>query len=141
MLPRIVSMCVIASTLFLAAPASAEGIAVEVSASSQKQLAPDELVTVQQVLVREVDKLAPPKGTLWIVSAQVTRLDTIEDKKSSTTTCVISLAVRDKKTGALRGLTSGTSVVTSKPNDKTARVLGIEGAVQGATRGLPKLMK
>ena len=124
MLPRIFSTCALLTVVSLAAPARAEAIGVEISTAGQK-LAPDELATVQQVLTREVERLSPPKGTSIVVSAQVTRLDTVEDKK----------------TGTLRGLTSGTSVVTSKPNDKSARAQGIEGAVQGATRGLPKLMK
>ncbi len=131
----------VAIALFSFAPVVSAG-AIEVGeVSGANALPAEDLATLRKVLATEVGKLEVPKGTTIVVSANVVKLETTQEKNSATTTCAVSLAVRDGKTGALRGLTSGTSVVTTKPGDKSARSQGIEGAVQGATRGLPKLMK
>lgn len=140
MVRRTLSATLVAALLCLS-PAASAG-AIEVGEVSGTQALPaEDLATLKKVLTSEVGKIDVPKGTSLVVSASVVKLETTQDKNTSTTTCAVSLAVRDGKTGALRGLTSGTSVVTTKPGDKSARSQGIEGAVQGATRGLPKFVK
>jgi len=100
----------------------------------------DEIVpALKKTLLAEVAKVQVPVGKRFVVSASLTKLETKTNGNDATTSCVISIAVRDS-TGALRGMTNGRGTIVTKRGDLTAEKSVLEAAVRGATRGLPDVM-
>lgn len=101
----------------------------------------EEVVPVMKTaLSAEVAKVQPPSGKSFVVSASLTKLETKTSGSNATTSCVISLALRDSA-GNLKGMLQGTSTVSGKHGDATAQKASlkesVEAAVRGAAKGLP----
>jgi len=127
---RLLAACVIASSCtFAAATASADTPVVvgEVSTTTGH----DEVVpVVRSALLTELSAVKVPQGKKFVVSANLTKLET----KGTTTSCVISLALRDAS-GNLKGVLQGTGDVIGK-HDSASTKAAIDAAVHGATKGL-----
>lgn len=104
----------------------------EVSAPQQE----DAAKTIKSTLTEELAKVKVPAGKKFIVSANLVKLETTKNGADSTTQAVVSLAIRDAKSGAIRGVINGTGLVKAKTGDATAATLVVETAVRGATRNL-----
>lgn len=116
--------------------ASAPVVVGEVSTSVGR----DEVVPVlKKSLEGEIAKLVTPGGKKFVVSANLTKLETKTSGKDSTTSCVISIAVRDAS-GSLRGMTNGNSTIVTKLNDPSAEKSVLDAAVRGATKLLPEVL-
>jgi hypothetical protein len=89
-----------------------------------------------------VDLSGAPKGTRLVLSASLVRLETSTKGAASTSSCRVSLVLRDAKRGALRAILDGSALAEDVANAK-ARVesVAIEGAVRGALRALPDAVK
>ena len=98
----------------------------------------EEVVPVMKsALSAEVAKVQPPPaGKSFVVSASLTKLDSKTSGNSVTTSCVISLALRDAS-GNLKGMLQGTSTVSGKHGDAAAQKESVEAAIRGAAKGLP----
>lgn len=97
---------------------------------------------LKQTLILEAAKVQVPKGKRFVVSASLTKLETkpvAGGGSEVSTTCVISIAVRDGS-GTLRGMTSGRGTLVSKRFDKSAEKTVLDAAVRGAMRALPGVM-
>ena len=94
---------------------------------------------LKRTLSAEVAKVSVPTGKRFVLSASLTKLETKTSGSDSTTSCVISIAVRDSS-GALRGMSSGRGTIVTKKGDLGAEKAVLDAAVRGATRGLPELM-
>ena len=123
-----------ALSLTVAAHADAPKVVVgEVSTS----VGHEEVVPVMKsALKAEVAKVQPTSGKSFVVSASLTKLETKPSGTSETTSCVISLALRDSA-GNLKGMLQGTSSVSGKHGDATAQKESVEAAIRGAAKGLP----
>jgi hypothetical protein len=130
-----------AALLALAAPlvafaASAEAPTVgEISAPQE-----DTARTIKTTLSEELAKMKLPKGKKFIVSASLVKLETKQSGADSTTQAIVSLAIRDAKDGAIRGVINGSGSIKSRSGDPTVAKLVVETAVRGATRNLPSVM-
>jgi hypothetical protein len=95
----------------------------------------EEVVPVMRdALVTELSGVKVPQGKKFVVSAALTKLET----KGTTTSCVISLALRDAS-GTLKGVLSGSGDVIGK-RDAASTKAAIDAAVRGATKGLPAVV-
>ena len=94
---------------------------------------------LKKTLSAEVAKVAVPSGKRFVLSASLTKLETKTSGNDSTTSCVISIAVRDSS-GVLRGMTNGRGTIVTKRGDLAAEKAVLDAAVRGATRGLSELM-
>lgn len=92
--------------------------------------------TIKLTLTEELAKVKVPGGKRYIVSANLVKLETKNNGEGSTTSAIVSLAIRDAKDGAIRGVINGTGLVKSKSNDPTAAKVVVETAVRGATRNI-----
>lgn len=97
--------------------------------------------TIKSTLEKELAKLKVPSGKRFIVSASLVKLETKSSGADSTTQAVVSLAIRDAKDGAIRGVISGSGLLKSKTNDPTAQKVVVETAVRGATKNLPAVLQ
>jgi hypothetical protein len=104
----------------------------EITATQQE----DAAKTIKTTLLEELSKVKVPAGKKYIVSANLVKLETTKNGSDSTTQAVVSLAIRDAKDGAIRGVINGTGLVKSKTNDPTAAKITIETAVRGATKNI-----
>lgn len=89
---------------------------------------------MRDALVTELSAVKVPQGKKYVVSAALTKLET----KGTTTSCVVSLALRDA-TGTLKGLLEGSGDVVGK-RDAASTKAAIDAAVHGATKGLPAVV-
>lgn len=96
--------------------------------------------TIKSTLTEELAKLKLPAGRRVIVSASLVKLETRQSGSDATTQAVVSLAIRDAKDGAIRGVVNGTGFVKAKAGDATAAKLVVETAVRGATKNLPVVL-
>ena len=119
----------LASSVYAESPPVAVG---EVSASQEG--AAD---TIKVTLTEELSKMKLPSGKKFIVSANLVKLETKQSGADATTQAVVSLAVRDAKNGAIRGVINGSGLVKSRVGDPTVAKLVVETAVRGATKNLP----
>lgn len=95
----------------------------------------EEVVPVMRSsLATELSTVKIPPGKKIIVSAALTKFET----KGTTTSCVISLALRDAD-GTLKGVVSGTGAVVGK-RDANATKEAVDAAVRGATKGVPAVV-
>ncbi|MEO7092469.1 MAG: hypothetical protein ABI175_04405 [Polyangiales bacterium] len=135
---RLLSSALLGAALSLSviAPSSADAPKVVVGEVSSS-VGHEEVVPVMKTaLSAEVAKVQPPSGKSFVVSASLTKLDTKTSGSSATTSCVISLALRDSA-GNLKGMLQGTSTVSGKHGDVTAQKESVEAAIRGAAKGLP----
>ncbi|MGZ4357719.1 MAG: hypothetical protein ACXVRU_13015 [Gaiellaceae bacterium] len=95
---------------------------------------------MREALKAELSKLKAPSGKKFIVSANLVKLETKTSGSNATTSCIVSLAIRDAKDGAIRGVVNGTGQVVAKDGDRSAKVTSVEAAVRGATKGLPVVL-
>ena len=79
-----------------------------------------------------------PSGKAFIVSASLTKLETKTSGSQTTTSCVVSLALRDAKDGNLRGIVEGTSAVSGTGEKVNAEL--VAAAIHGATRGVSQFV-
>ena len=79
-----------------------------------------------------------PAGKAFIVSASLTKLETKTSGAQTTTSCVISLALRDAKDGNLRGIVEGTSAVSGTGANVNAEL--VTAAIHGAARGVSQFV-
>ena len=130
---RLLSAAVLCSSLALAGVASADTPVVvgEVSTTvGHEEVVP----VVRDALVTELSAVKVPQGKKYVVSAALTKLET----KGGTTSCVISLALRDT-TGTLKGVLQGSGDVVGT-KDAASTKAAIDAAVRGATKGLPAVV-
>ena len=100
----------------------------------------DEVVpALTRSLKAEVAKVEAPAGKKFVLSATLTKLETITVGAESTTRCIVSIAVRDAG-GALRGETTGSGTAITKSGDASAQKSVLDAAVRGATKPLPAVM-
>lgn len=132
--PRLLAALTFLSFLVPTPSARAEGpVAVgEVTASQE-----DAARTIKSTLAEELPKVKVPAGRKFIVSASLVKLETKQSGGDATTQAVVSLAIRDAKDGAIRGVINGTGYVKSKAGDPTVTRMVVETAVRGATKNLP----
>lgn len=119
-----------------AAQADTSPVAVgEVNASQE-----DAAKAIKTTLAEELSKLKLVNGKKFIVSASLVKLETKQSGADATTQAVVSLAVRDAKNGAIRGVINGSGLVKSHAGDPTVTRLVVETAVRGATKNLPVVL-
>jgi hypothetical protein len=102
----------------------------------------DAAATIKTTLAEELAKVKVPAGRRFVVSVSLLKLETKPSGEGATTSCTISLAIRDAKSGAIRGVVNGSGAVTARgadPKQEQKRV-AVESAVRGATRNLPILL-
>jgi hypothetical protein len=124
----------LAAMMFSLSPLSSadEPVAVgEVTAPQE-----DAAKTIKSTLAEELAKVKVPSGKKFIISANLVKLETKTSGADSTTQAVVSLAIRDAKDGAIRGVINGTGFMKSKTGDLTASKIVVETAVRGATKNL-----
>lgn len=97
----------------------------------------DATKTIRSTLAEELAKVKAPAGKKFIVSATLVKLETKTAGGDATTSAVVSLAVRDAKDGAIRGVVNGSGAVVAHAGDATATKSVVEAAVRGATKSLP----
>jgi hypothetical protein len=114
-----------------AAHADAPVVVGEVSTTTGHE---EVVPVVRDALVTELSAVKVPQGKKFIVSAALTKLET----KGTTTSCVISLALRDAS-GTLKGVLLGSGDVVGKRDEASTRA-AIDAAVRGATKGLPAVV-
>ena len=130
----IASALVAASLVF--APSSFAEEPVSVGEVSTVAGAEDATTTLRTALTTELAKVKAPSGKKFIVSANLVKLETTKGSgQDSTTSCVVSLAIRDGN-GIIRGVVNGTSSVTAKSSDGSAKSSSVEAAVRGATKNI-----
>jgi hypothetical protein len=135
---RLLSSALLGAALSLSvlAPASADAPKVVVGEVSTSVGHEEVVPVMKSALSAEVAKVQPPSGKSFVVSASLTKLETKTSGSSATTSCVISLALRDSA-GNLKGMLQGTSTVSGKHADAAAQKEVVEAAVRGAAKGLP----
>jgi hypothetical protein len=104
--------------------------------AGQEDVAP----TIKTTLAEELSRVKAPPGKKFVVSASLVKFETKNSGSNATTQAVISLAIRDAKDGAIRGVVSGSGLVTTKSGDRDAAKLVVETAVRGATKSLPVVL-
>jgi hypothetical protein len=100
----------------------------------------DAAAAIKSTLSEELPKLKLPAGRKFIVSASLVKLETRQSGVDATTQAIVSLAVRDAKNGAIRGVINGSGLVKSRAGDPTVTKTVVETAVRGATRSLPVVL-
>lgn len=133
--PRLLAFLV---TLSAPALAIADGSPVAVGEVSAPQ--EDAARAIKSTLSEELAKLKLPAGKKFIVSASLVKLETKQSGADATTQAVVSLAVRDAKNGAIRGVINGSGLVKSRAGDPTVTKTVVETAVRGATKNLPTVL-
>ncbi len=134
--PRLFAALVLIAAPLTSHNAHAEAPVVgEISAPRE-----DTANTIKSTLTEELAKLKLPAGRKVIVSASLVKLETQQSGADATTRAVVSLAIRDAKDGAIRGVVNGTGFVKTKAGDATAAKLVVETAVRGATKNLPVVL-
>jgi len=137
---RLLSAALLGAALSLSAPsvgdAHADAPRVVVGEVSTSVGHEEVVPLMKSALSVEVAKVQPASGKSYVVSASLTKLETKTSGGGATTSCVISLALRDSA-GNLKGMLQGTSTVSGKHGDATARRESVEAAVRGAAKGLP----
>jgi len=132
---RLLSGFALAAALgFVSAPSQADGpvIVGEVSTSvGHEEVVP----MMKNALVNELSMVKVPPGKKFVVSAALTKFET----KGTTTSCVISLALRDAS-GNLKGVLLGSGAVVGKQDAKSTTLEVVNAAVRGATRELPAVV-
>lgn len=101
---------------------------------------PDAAATIKTTLAEELAKVKVPAGKKFIVSASLVKLETKTNGSDATTQAVVSLAIRDAKDGAIRGVINGTGLVKSKSGDTTVSKIVVETAVRGATKNITTVL-
>ena len=138
MLCRWISATALAVTMICFSPISSADQPVAVGEVTAPQ--EDAAKTIKNTLAEELAKVKVPSGKKFIVSASLVKLETKTSGSDATTQAVVSLAIRDAKDGAIRGVINGTGLVKSKPGDATASTIVVETAVRGATKNLPTVL-
>ena len=134
--PRLLAFVVALGALASSAHADPSPVAVgEVEATQE-----DAAKTIKATLSEELSKMKPPSGKRFIVSANLVKLETKQSGVDATTQAVVSLAVRDAKSGAIRGVIQGSGLVKSRAGDPSVNRTVVETAVRGATRNLPVVL-
>ena len=133
---RLLSTALVGATLSFALPSIADAPKVVVGEVSSTVGHEEVVPVMKSALSAEVAKVTPPSGKSFIVSASLTKLETKTSNSGATTSCVISLALRDSA-GNLKGMLQGTSTVSGKHGDATSQKESVEAAVRGAAKGLP----
>ncbi len=105
----------------------------EVSAAAGHE---DAAKTIKLTLGEELAKVKVPSGKHYIVSASLVKLETRTTGGDARVEAVVSLAIRDAKDGAIRGVVSGSGTLSTKSGDPTATKLAVETAVRGATKNI-----
>ncbi len=126
--------------LALPTPASGDAPKVAVGEVSTVDGKPDTESTIRSTLAQELPKVQVPQGKRFVVSASLVKLETKTSGSQATTSAVVSLAVRDAKNGAIRGLVNGTSQMNGRADDAASRRAVVEHAVRGATKSLPAVI-
>ena len=89
-----------------------------------------------------VDLSGAPKGSRFVLSASLVRLETSTKGSASTSSCRVSLMLREAERGALRAVLDGSALAEDAATAKArAESFAIEGAVRGALRALPEAVK
>lgn len=131
--PRLLAFLVTAFAFASPALADPSPVAVgEVNAPQE-----DAAKAIKVTLSEELSKMKLPSGKKFIVSASLVKLETKKSGTDETTQAVVSLAVRDAKNGAIRGVINGSGLVKSRAGDPTVTKTVVETAVRGATKNLP----
>ena len=107
----------------------------EITASQE-----DAAKTIKSTLAEELAKVKVPAGKKYIVSANLVKLEAKSSGSDTTTQAIVSLAIRDAKDGAIRGVINCTGLVKSKLGDPTAAKVVVETAVRGATKNLTTVL-
>ena len=100
----------------------------------------EEVVPVMRAaLATHLANVKIPAGKKLVVSASLTKLESKTEGSATTTTCVVSLALRDAKSGALQGVVQGNAsiagVATTKENESL-----VSAAIHGAAKGVPDVI-
>lgn len=138
--PRFLLASALMAASLIFAPATFAEEPVSVGEVSTVAGAEDAATTLRTALTTELAKVKAPSGKKFIVSASLVKLETKTSGSDATTSCVVSLAIRDAKDGAIRGVVNGTSQVVAKDGDRTAKSSSVEAAVRGATKNLPVVL-
>lgn len=133
--PRLLAFLVALSAPAIAPSALADGSPVAVGEVDAPQ--EDAARAIKTTLSEELAKLKLPSGKKFIVSASLVKLETKQSGTDATTQAIVSLAVRDAKNGAIRGVINGSGLVKSRVGDPTVTKTVVETAVRGATKNLP----
>ena len=133
-LARLLSAAALAASFAILTPARADAPVVvgEVSTS----VGHEEVVPVMRTaLAAQLSSVKVPSGKRFVVSASLTKFETKSTGNDATTSCVVSLALRDAA-GNLKGTLTGNGAVIAKRGDAKATQQAIDAAVHGATRNL-----
>lgn len=99
----------------------------------------EEVVPVMRTaLATHLAEVKLPAGKKFIVSASLTKLETKTDGGSTSTSCVVSLALRDAKSGALKGIVQGNASIAGTATTKENESL-VSAAIHGATKGVAEV--
>ena len=134
-LVRLLSTLALAATFALltsAARADAPVVVGEVSSSVGHE---EVIPAMRSALAAQMSTLKVPGGKKFVISANLTKLETRSTGNDATTSCVVSLALRDAA-GNLKGTLTGHGAVSAKRGDARATTEAIDAAVHGATRNL-----
>lgn len=93
---------------------------------------------MKEALVTDLASVKIPSGKKFVVSASLTKFETSTSGSNATTSCVVSLAIRDAS-GSLKAVLSGSGSTVAKRTDAAAQREVVNAAVHGATKGFPAI--
>jgi len=140
---RRLGACLVAALLvtatFAAAPTlHADGPPVVVGEVSTSVGHEEVMPVMRSALTTHLTEVKIPSGKKFIVSASLTKLETKTEGSQTTTSCVVSLALRDAKDGVLRGVVQGNASMSGAASKKDNDAL-VAAAIRGATKGVSEV--
>lgn len=142
--PRRLGACLVAALLmtatFATAPALlADGSPVVVGEVSTSVGHEEVVPVMRSALATNLAEVKIPAGKKFIVSASLTKLETKTDGAKTTTSCVVSLALRDAKDGVLKGVVQGNAMIAGAASPKENDAL-VAAAIHGAAKGVSEVV-
>ena len=140
---RITASLALASSITLALLANVAGAAAPAVRLAEVRAAPtikDSKISsaLRQALLSGINRLRAnatrrSSSSRYLLSATLTRLDVSKSEDTVSTRCVVSMTLRNEKSGALIAFVDGTSRVTQAADAAIdARIDAVEAAVRGA---------
>ncbi|GAC1581513.1 MAG: hypothetical protein NVS3B20_26750 [Polyangiales bacterium] len=134
-----VAACLLTAT-FVATPiVLAESAPVAVGEISTSVGHEEVVPILRTALATQLANVKIPAGKKFIVSASLTKLETKNNGSETTTSCVVSIALREAKSGNLRGMVQGTSAAVGAAGTSMNADL-ISAAVHGAAGGVSQML-
>jgi hypothetical protein len=83
-----------------------------------------------------------PRGSHWVLSAALVRLDAETVAGTTRASCVISTTLREAKTGAIRAIMEGRARAENDPKHSlTAEKGAVTAAAHGAVKSIPDVVR